>query len=219
VADTDCDGMSLGVIAEKGTHDELFAQNGLYADLIRLQMDSVGEEVTEQEIEAAEEADLERELAEAAALIDDEIVTAAGDIEQGSAERARARTHSSDLKVASGEATAAVVSKNSVQKEGELEADVKSTVTRRIWSYIFKFPVLFALGLIGAILFGAVFPCWGLLLARTQEMFYYTDPAQIRSHARLYAGLYIVLGAVAFTSSLAQYYGIVGVRIDLLSDS
>ena len=55
-------------------------------------------------------------------------------------------------------------------------------------------------------MFGAIFPCWGLMLAKTQAMFYYTDPDTIRDHANTLACYYILLGVLAIFSATLQVF-------------
>ena len=62
-------------------------------------------------------------------------------------------------------------------------------------------------GLFGAAVFGAIFPCWGLMLAKTQAMFYYTDPNTIRDNANTLACYYILLGVLAIFSATLQFWG------------
>ena len=77
--------------------------------------------------------------------------------------------------------------------------------------------LLLLLGLFGAAVFGAIFPCWGLMLAKTQAMFYYTDPNTIRDNANTLACYYILLGVLAIFSATLQFWGTAQVSHALMS--
>lgn len=47
------------------------------------------------------------------------------------------------------------------------------------------------------------------MLSKTQTSLFLSDPDEIEDRARLYAFMYIMLGGVAFLSSLGMYYGVV----------
>ena len=87
----------------------------------------------------------------------------------------------------------------------------------RIWGMIKQHPLWFTTGCVGAAIFGAIFPCWGLMLAKTQSLFYFPDPNQITSNANMLAEYYILLGGVALMSATLQFWGVaqVGERISM----
>lgn len=49
------------------------------------------------------------------------------------------------------------------------------------------------------------------MLSKTQASFYLSDADEVEDRARLYAFLYIMLSGIAFTSSVAMYYGVIAV--------
>jgi ABC-type methionine transport system ATPase subunit len=176
-----------GCIAEIGTHEELLAKHGIYADLIKLQMES-GEDETEHPIVLSQEEEIA-----VAHRVD------------------RARTESAEKVIVTGQAKS-IEDTPAGEKKHELSKQEKKGITRRIWGLLWQYPVLFAVGLIGACLFGAVFPCWGLMLANSQDMFYLDDPDELRRRARIYAYFYILLAGVVLIASTMQYYGTMAVR-------
>ncbi len=183
--------ISDGKIAEIGTHEELVAKSGIYADLVRLQMSS-GEEETE----------------------DPHAVTSVVASNEESVENRveRARTASADavnMDQTKEKATKGVAN----PEKKQLSKEQSKSVSKKVWSLIMQHPGLLVTGCFGAAVFGAVFPGWGMLLAQTQNMFYLTDPNEIRKRARLYAFYYILLAGCALFSSTAQYYGIVAVSL------
>jgi ATP-binding cassette subfamily B (MDR/TAP) protein 1 len=70
-------------------------------------------------------------------------------------------------------------------------------------------------GLIGAAMVGGAFPIWGLLLARTQDMFYLTNFDEMRRRSVVVAERFIMLGFNCLIGYTLQYYciGQVGHRI------
>jgi hypothetical protein len=62
---------------------------------------------------------------------------------------------------------------------------------------------------------GASFPIWGLLLARVQNIFYFTDTQKLRDASVVVAIRFVLLGLDTLIGYLLQYYCIaqVGQRI------
>ena len=72
---------------------------------------------------------------------------------------------------------------------------------------VLKHPLWLAAGIIGGATFGAVFPVWGLVLAKTQNLFYKIyDTDQMRSEASMVAIYFVILAIVAFVSSGLQFW-------------
>lgn len=78
----------------------------------------------------------------------------------------------------------------------------------KIWAMIVKHPLWMLAGLLGAATFGAIFPIWGLILAKTQTMFYTIDTNKMRADAIMLAIYFIILGVAAFISSGFQFWGV-----------
>ena len=92
-----------------------------------------------------------------------------------------------------------------------LSDEQKAATTKRIWQMVLKNPEWMLLGCSGAIVFGAIFPGWGMLLANTQNMFYQT-PHVLRVQSREFALYYLLLAGTALVSSVAQFYGMAQVH-------
>eukprot|EP01039_Chlorochromonas_danica_P004835 gene4835-5300_t len=95
------------------------------------------------------------------------------------------------------------------KEEVVISKDEKRRLTRRVLAMVGQYPGYATLGLLGALFFGAIFPCWGYMLSKTQTSLFLSDPDEIEDRARFYAFLYIMLAGVSFLSSLAMYYGVV----------
>merc|ERR1711871_117962 len=72
---------------------------------------------------------------------------------------------------------------------------------------LLKHPFWLCVSLFGAAAFGAMFPCWGLLLGRTQDMFYNNDTDELRTEAAEVSLYYILLASVALIFSTMQFWG------------
>jgi ATP-binding cassette subfamily B (MDR/TAP) protein 1 len=169
--------VSNGQIAELGTHDQLIAKKGLYADLVSLQMDDDND--LEDGVDGYEEKQRERKLSESIA-----------------------KTASKDADDA----------KKSGEKGEDIEeakvSDVEAAeLTKKIRGLLMKHPVWIAVALVGAGTFGAMFPVWGLILARTQDMFYNTNTDEMRDEASEVSLQFLGLGCVALVFSTLQFWG------------
>jgi len=190
--------INQGQIAEMGTHDELIAKNGLYADLVRLQMsghDDPTESASADTPDAPDDADVVPGPPGASPPLDDRKratsqVSASGAVPGGSGQYNSVR----DLE--------------EPPKEGELSKEESKKAYSRIWAMIREHSGWLFVGCFGAAVFGGIFPSWGLMLAYSQNMFFLPDPADIRERAQLYACLYIMLGGVSLFSATGQFYGV-----------
>ena len=162
--------VNQGAIAELGTHDELIAKKGLYADLVSLQMDEEGEKEDEDGVEL-------------------EVV-----VTDDATGKKRSATMTSD-------------SDKGEVAEGNMSKEEEKSLTRNIQAMLMKHPFWLAISLFGSALFGAMFPMWGLLLAKTQDLFYNNDTDALRAEASQLSLWYILLASVALVSSTLQFWG------------
>jgi len=167
--------ISDGKIVEIGSHEELIAKNGIYADLVRLQMTTGGDVETAQDEKAVEQEETEKVR--------------------------KMSVHSDDQKAAKVVTVTAVVEEVVDEKEKDL-------LWKRSWGLVNENIVWLALGIFGACTFGAIFPCWGMLLAKTQNMFYYTSASRMKAKGVELAGYYILLSGVSLISSTLNFWGI-----------
>ena len=208
-----------GVIAELGKHEELIALggavnsryflmidayfSGIYKDLVSIQMSNDIEDETPATEEDVISADVQKDPSSA------QLVTA---------ERAL-----SAQKVNAKDATPAEV---------EIPKEEASKLNRKIWALVLQYKAWLLVALSGAIIFGSIFPLWGLILAKTQTLFYYTDTARIRSSATNVAiyfillgtfsgnfnlGLSLLVGVACLVGGILQYGGVaqVGERVSM----
>jgi ATP-binding cassette, subfamily B (MDR/TAP), member 1 len=97
----------------------------------------------------------------------------------------------------------------------DLTPDEKSKLNKRVWALILKNPFWLMVGLVGAATFGAVFPVWGMILAKAENMFFYEDTDKMRHKATVQAYYFAGLGLTSLVSCTLQYWGIaqVGERL------
>jgi ATP-binding cassette subfamily B (MDR/TAP) protein 1 len=200
--------INQGQIAEMGTHNELIARNGLYADLVRLQM-------------SGHDDILDEEAAPEMALTETEGIPGPPGASPGSAaisDRKRAASHASVAGSAGGsaqyktaaeaDAAAATAAGATADAAPALSKEESQRISSRIWGLIRQHSGWLFVACLGAAVFGGVFPSWGLMLAYSQNMFFLADPDEIREKARLYALLYVMLGGVSLISATCQFWGV-----------
>ncbi len=166
--------VSNGVIAELGTHDELIAKRGLYADLVSLQMDDIADDNDSDPMEA----------------------TLDGYVPKVKTPRGGAST-----------TNGASETDRTDDSEDKIPKEEETKLMRNIQSMIFKHPFWLGVSLFGSAAFGSMFPCWGLLLAKTQDLFYNEDTDKLREEATEVSLWYILLASVALISSTLQFWG------------
>jgi len=196
--------VNSGEVVETGKHDELIAKNGKYADLVRLQMsepgndeeDDIVEGKAAKEIEEEEEVAMVKEIQAKDNMEPLNAVVLAND-DPPSHHLASIRSEVGNVE--------------SVKQE-ELAKAEKNLAVKKIREIIFRYPELIAIGCTGAIFYGGIFPAWGLILAKSEAMFFSTDPVQIREKASLYCCLFIMFGVIHFFAAIGNYYGNVSVR-------
>merc|ERR1711968_209413 len=93
----------------------------------------------------------------------------------------------------------------------EAEKKIEKHTLDRIWAMIRQHPLHLVAGLLGAAIFGAVFPVWGLILAQTQDMFYEENTDNMRRESITVAIYFILMGIVSVISSGFQFWGVASV--------
>ena len=127
--------VSQGVIAELGTHDDLVLKNGIYADLIRLQMTDLAEAPAAEEGEADEET----KDGETRPTMSLEPLSPTDPGTPHAVNTDKPTTSTTDTKV-----------------EAELSKEEKKVISQRIWAMIYHLWHWLAVAFVGALFFGAV---------------------------------------------------------------
>ena len=180
--------ISAGQIAEMGTHDELIAKNGLYADLVRLQMSGHAEEEANNAAANANDQAEDAVPAASAAQLAVAMATLPG----------TTGAYNSVASVATDKSAEEIA----VTKEEEEKA------SSRIWTMVREQTGWMILACSSALIFGGLTPAWGVLIAYSQNMFFLEDAGEIREKAALYAYLYVGLAVLSFFSAAGMYYGV-----------
>jgi ATP-binding cassette subfamily B (MDR/TAP) protein 1 len=194
--------VSEGRVVELGTHDELLALNGLYSDLVSLQMSSAEDGPMSENSSATG-----YELAVAAAIRGRESTV---DPIPDPIKEIDLISCSTDRKISN---------KYAVTMDDEIEVapskEEAKELRKRIYGLLYHHIWWLLSGLLGAAMVGAAFPIWGLLLATVQDMFYYTDTNALRVASVTVATRFIMLGIDCLIGYTLQYYCIaqVGQRI------
>lgn len=121
-----------GIIAELGNHTELLAKNGLYADLVRLQMTGDEDESSKSSDNLAALVEETQQLVEAVAA------TATAEV--------------------TGSTSGEVVKAADKEAEEEISKDESARLTKRVWDLVLQHKLWFFAALFGGAAFGSVFP-------------------------------------------------------------
>ena len=190
--------VSQGVIAEEGTHDDLMARDGIYADLVRLQVEG-------------QAASGELKLSPSASSL-------AGALAEGESKAAEKVAVSVAPVVAEEKVNEDVLSatvSNSENKTVGIDQERKKEVLKKIWALIYEHPTSFFLGVLGSTMVGAMFPLWGYIVGSSLGVLFQSSEHELRINAAKQAGYFVGLAADAGIGAVLQKYFIsqVGERV------
>jgi ATP-binding cassette subfamily B (MDR/TAP) protein 1 len=198
-----------GRVAEMGTHDELIALNGLYADMVRLQLDADATEAThppdDQDHSESDDGDLQIDVlgCESSSTNDlgcecerecDTPLTALG------TDTPPEPSTPPQSECPAGPDVSAV--------PPTLTQEETKRIAARVWAMVMRYPSWVVLSCTCSLVFGCVYPFWGWMLGQSQDTFYHTDSDEIRQTSEFYAGMYLVLGVAAWSSCTLQFWSV-----------
>ena len=192
-----------GVIAELGTHEELIVNSdSRYAELVRMQMHQ-GEG---DEFDASSGPDTGGNTGTGSAEVGTLVVkpTDVLDVSSKDMEYPQRVTKSNTVD----DSTATPEGGGEGGEDGKADPPVASGVSKRMWAMVMTHYGWMAVGLFGAMVYGATYPLWGLLLARAQSNFYENDPDEIEEGGEEVAIQFLILGIVCLFSCTLEFWGI-----------
>lgn len=169
-----------GMVKELGSHDELLALNGLYAELVALQgghghddvAEGAGEVVKEQAPPALVKAVPE------------------GGKGMGASVRRLSRAVSQAF------------------RKTLTFHDEKKEARPSLWGLSFRHWPYLMVGLLSNCALGVLFPFWGYLLANVMNTFYSTDKEYLLERGSFWSGMFVVLGVCAVTFYTTAFWGL-----------
>jgi ATP-binding cassette subfamily B (MDR/TAP) protein 1 len=181
-----------GQVKELGSHEELMARQGIYAELVALQGGSGREEA----VEGAGKVQ-----AEGGAEGGDEVTrvksVSVSRLPLGASMRRLSRAVSQVLR-------------ESLPFQDGVEGGTEGTAEDRpsLWGLSFRHWPYLLVGLLSNCALGVLFPFWGYLLANVMSVFYSTDRDYILERGSFWAGMFVVLGSAAILFYTLAFWGL-----------
>jgi ATP-binding cassette subfamily B (MDR/TAP) protein 1 len=197
-----------GRVAEMGTHDELIARNGLYADMVRLQLDTDATDAThppdQPNHSESDDGDLQIDVlgCESSSTSD---LDCECEHEYDTPHTALGTDTPPELSTPPQSECPAGADVSAVPALTQEESKLIAT---RVWAMVMRYPGWVALSCACSLVFGCVYPFWGWMLGQSQDTFYHTDSREIREISAFYACMYLVLGVAAWSSCTLQFWSV-----------
>ena len=177
-----------GLVAELGSHEELISKSdSKYANLIRMQMH-------------------QGEGDEYANKIEDEIHDNSNSQPINAtpiAENIRDRSITEESNLHANDNNG-----GKKTEDEEEEATVSPEVSKRLWKLVSSHYGWLVIGIVGAVIYGAIYPFWGYVLATGQANFYKEDADDIVHGGELVALQFLALGVGCLIFCTMQYWGV-----------
>jgi ATP-binding cassette subfamily B (MDR/TAP) protein 1 len=190
-----------GTIVEIGSHDELVAMtDGHYQRLISTQESTSAKSIT-----VASGCALEAPASITSIDRSDRSRIAEHELSRRSFSPEPHPSFSTNERIHKGSKVADSQSDNEENPDEELPP----MPTRRLWSMTLLEWKFLLLGSVGAIVNGAIYPAWGVILANLVVLFYHYDydKDEMMSHAMTWTWAFIVLGVLFGVSHTVQHFG------------
>lgn len=171
-----------GQVKELGSHDELLALNGLYAELVALQ----GGHGREEDV-AGGAGEVVKEQVPPALIK----AVPTGGKGLGASVRRLSRAVS-----------------QAIRQSLTFHEDEKKGARPSLWGLSFRHWPYLMVGLLSNCALGVLFPFWGYLLANVMNVFYSTDKDYIIERGSFWAGMFVVLGVCAVTFYTTAFWGL-----------
>jgi ATP-binding cassette subfamily B (MDR/TAP) protein 1 len=192
-----------GRVAEMGTHDELIARGGLYADMVRLQL---SDDVSGAEDLCEQEDYMEFDEAELAA--DCIGRNSCATVDRGCETPITALGTDTPPESSTPSLCEVPTATSASAAPPVLSTEEAKRIYKRVWAMVMRHPKWVVLSCVGSLVFGCVYPLWGWMLGQSQDTFYHADAREIRETSAFYACMYLVLGVAACFSYTLQFWSV-----------
>lgn len=179
--------MKKGDIIEQGTHDELLALDGSYADMIRLQTVKVSEDGASSSRTSLDDDEID--------MVKDEHPT---------------------LAIADTDELPAKVADKRESKKGANGEIVARSISKTMGPMVRPYLLLLLLAFFGALVVGGQYSASGLLFGNVMGVMSPCNPAEyVRSQGALLAGMWFMVACVAFLANFTSWatFGLISERL------